>query len=321
MATTGADRVDPGFNGKTSWGEPVVASMMQAANYSRGDASLLARDLDAGVDRLAAFRMRVDIDYDNSLSTLIESEIIPRLMVAHAAQTPEVAATGGDGSIDAAEIDALAPLALLVEADALLSHIEAILARGVSVDTVMVDLLAPTARLLGEFWEDDRCDFIDVTMGLWRLQEVVHEIANRAPADRVLAAGGHRVLFASMPGDQHSFGTVVVDELFRRGGWVTDRMSDVETPDLIRRASDEWFDMIGLTISCDCHIASLGSIIAALRNVSRNPRVCIMVGGRVFSANPDLAAQVGADGTARDAKLALKVATGLVRDREREVVA
>lgn len=282
---------------------------------------MLARNYEPDGDRLAAFRMRVEVDYDRSLSTLIESEIIPRLMVAHATNIPVVASRASEDTIDPAEVDILAPLALQIEADALLSHIEAVLARGVAVDTVMVDLLAPTARRLGEYWDDDLCDFIDVTMGLWRLQEVVHEIANRAPADRVLAAGGHRVLFASMPGDQHSFGAVVIDELFRRGGWVTDRMSDVENGDLLNRVADEWFDMIGLTISCDSHIANLGPIIVALRNVSKNPRVCIMVGGRVFSANPELAAQVGADGTARDAKLALKVATGLVRDREREVVA
>ena len=182
----------------------------------------------------------------------------------------------------------------------------------------MVDLLAPTARLLGEYWEDDRCDFVDVTMGLWRLQEVVHEIAARAPADRLHAAGGYRALFASMPGDQHNFGTVVVDELFRRDGWVTDRLSEAQTPDLLKRVGDDWFDMVGLTISCDNHIAELTSIIVALRNVSRNPRVCIMVGGRIFTANPERAVHVGADGTAPDGKLALKVAADLVRIREGE---
>ena len=109
-------------------------------------------------------------------------------------------------------------------------------------------------------------------------------------------------LFASMPGDQHSFGTVVIDELFRRDGWVTDRVSDAETPDLLKRAAADWFDMIGLTISCDCHIGALPSVIVGLRSVSRNPRVCVMVGGRVFSADPELAVKVGADGTATGRK-------------------
>ncbi len=296
-----------------------MASMMRmGGEASVNGASMLARPLARDADGLAAFRVHVDLDHARSLSTLIESEIIPRLMVAHATDAPTIAMAGANGTIDPEDVEALAPLALQVEADALLDHVEGILARGVSVDTVMVDLLAPTARLLGEYWEDDRCDFIDVTMGLWRLQEIVHEIAARVPPDRLLATGGHRALFASMPGDQHNFGTVVIDELFRRDGWVTDRVSEAETSDLLKRVADDWFDVVGLTISCDCHIADLTSIIAALRNISRNPRVCVMVGGRIFSADPDLAVQVGADGTARDAKLALAVAGGLVRARERE---
>lgn len=273
-----------------------------------------ARRIKVDPPGLAAFRLLATIDYERSLTTLIEREIIPRLMIAHAAEGSETA----PAQVEASEIEALAPLALEVDADALLAHVEAILARGVAVDTVLIDLLAPAARLLGEYWEDDRCDFVDVTMALWRLQEVVHEIAARAPAERMLAAGGHRALFASMPGDQHNFGTVVVDELFRRDGWVTDRLSEVETSDLLRRVGGDWFDVVGLTVSCDCHINNLPSIIVALRNVSRNPRVCVMVGGRIFSADPDLAARVGADGTARDAKLALKVAADLVRVREGE---
>ena len=110
---------------------------------------MLARNYGSDGDRLAAFRMRVEVDYDHSLSTLIESEIIPRLMVAHATDIPVVAPSVGSHAIDRGEIDILAPLALQVEADALLLHIEGVLARGVAVDTVMVDLLAPTARRLG----------------------------------------------------------------------------------------------------------------------------------------------------------------------------
>ena len=291
------------------------------------------RRFDIDADGLAAFRSQLGSSFDHndfsdaslnrrdnaqSLSTLIESEIIPRLMIAHAGDVTALPAINGNTAILPGEVEALAPLALQIEADALLTHVEGILSRGVGFDTVMVDLLAPAARLLGEFWEDDRCDFVDVTMGLWRLQEVVHEIACRVPIERLHAAGGRRALFASMPGDQHNFGTVVIDELFRRDGWLTDRVSEAETSDLLKRAAADWYDMIGLTISCDCNIGALPSVIVGLRSVSRNPRVCMMVGGRVFSANPGLAVTVGADGTARDARLALEVARELVRSSDRE---
>lgn len=254
-------------------------------------------------------------EQERSLCSLIEGEIIPRLMLAHG--EPRAVESSRDAAcLDAADVATLAPLALEVEAAALLAHVDRVLARGVPVDVVMVDLLAPTARLLGEWWEEDRCTFVDVTMGLWRLQEVVHEIAARAPAERRRAAGGRRALFAAMPGDSHDFGTVVLDELFGREGWITDRLSGADRSELLGRVGASWFDLVGLTVSCDCHIDPLPSVIAALRSVSRNPRLTVMVGGRVLVADPDLAAAVGADGTASDARLALRMAADLVRARE-----
>ncbi len=259
---------------------------------------------------------------ERSLSSLIESEIIPRLMVASGglrdASIDDVHAGEGVAQITEAEIAALAPLALQIEADELIDYADRILGRGVPVSSLLVDLLAPAARLLGEYWEQDRCDFVDVTMGLWRLQEVVHEVAGRASSARRLGSAGRRALFAVMPGDQHSFGTVVIDEVFSREGWMTDRLSEGPASDLLDRVAGTWFDLVGLTVSCDCHTAAATSIITALRNVSRNPRVRVMVGGRVFVEQPDLASQVGADGTAPDAKMALTVAEDLVSAAEGE---
>lgn len=256
------------------------------------------------------------LDPGRSLTSLIEAQIIPRLIVAHPA-----AQVMADDAIDLAdEVLTFAPLALHVEADALIEHVETYLDRGATIEALLVDLLAPAARRLGEYWEEDRCDFVDVTMGLWRLQEVVHELAARGPIDRGQAAPCARALFAAMPGDQHSFGALVVEEMFARGGWATDRMGDTSVSDLLDRVGGEWFDVIGLTVSCDSHTAALPSAIVALRNVSRNPRIVVMVGGRVFAENPRLASDVGADGTARDARSAVKMAQDLVDAVAREVV-
>lgn len=264
--------------------------------------------------------VRIDPAADGSLSSLVEREIIPRLVASHSRPALVRAERAvGPSEISAAEVDAFAPLSLQVEADSLLDYVEAILNRGVGIDTLLVDLLAPAARRLGEYWEDDRCDFVDVTMGLWRLQEIVHELAARLPADHQ-PGPGKRALFASMPGDQHSFGAVVVDELFCREGWLTDRMSEATTPELLERVAGEWFDLIGLTVSCDYHMGPLPSIITALRNVSRYPRLCVMVGGRIFVEAPDRAVEVGADGTAPDAKIAVRVAGELVGALSREVI-
>lgn len=260
------------------------------------------------------------VDKTRALNQLIEREVIPRLLVAHASPLAALARSEAD-LIDEAEVAAFAPLALQVEADELLEHVEAMIARGVSRETLLVDLLAPAARLLGQFWEDDRCDFVDVTMGLWRLQEVVHEIFGRATPDRHGPGQARRALFASLEGDQHSFGTVVIDELFCANGWLTDRVAEASPAVLCERVRDDWFDLVGLTITCDCHIAPLPSIVDAIRTASCNSRICVMVGGRVFALDASRAAAVGADGTAPDARAAVRVAGELVDAVAREAVA
>lgn len=297
-----------------------MSSMLGVANVhqslNRGD---FQRRMDNS-EGLAAFQLRINPAYAQSISKLIEGEIIPRLLVAHATDAPVLPIVEGADGITAEDVEAFAPLSLRVEAAELLDQVEAMLNRGISVEVVMLDLLAPTARLLGQYWEEDRCDFVEVTMGLWRLQEIVHEISTRTSAGRQAAAGGRRVLISSMPGDPHSFGAVLLDEMFARNGWVTDRLGDTSLPEMLARVCEEWFDLVGLTVGHDCHIGALPSAIAALRKVSRNPRLRVMVGGPTFVHNVDLAAQVGADGTAPDAKLAVALAGELVAAQEREAM-
>lgn len=215
------------------------------------------------------------------------------------------------GTVTDTDVENFAPLTLTAEADTLLDYVEALIARGVSVEAVMVDLLAPTARELGKYWEADRCDFVDVTMGLWRLQEIVHELSACLPAS---TRGGTRwrALFTPMPGDQHSFGAILLDEIFAREGWFTDRLGDVSTSELLDRVAADAFDLVGLTDGSESHMAALPSLIEAVRHVSANPHVRVMVGGRIFVEAPARATEVGADGTAPDARIAVQVAGRLV---------
>ena len=297
-----------------------MASVLRVEQFPSRAGERVARGSGRG-EQLIDFQRRADVEYARSLSRLIESEIIPRLLVAHTTGPHPSQSAAHDDSISAEEVEAFAPLSLHVEADELLDHVDGLVARGVSLDTLLVDLLAPAARLLGQLWEDDRCDFVDVTMGLWRLQEVVHELSSRVPHDHH-APFDHirRALFASLEGDQHSFGTVVIDELFSVNGWMTDRLNEATTVELLERVRDEWFDVAGLTVTCDCHIAPLSAIVRAIRQSSRNARIRVMVGGRVFAANAELAAAVGADGTAPDARVALRLAGDLVDAVARDAV-
>lgn len=259
------------------------------------------------------------------LAKLIEVEIIPRLLIAHGcdpaasgerAYLRAVADEAADAemvpTVEPREAEAFASLALDHEAHVLLEHVDKALARGLPIETVLVEILAPAARSLGVMWENDEADFVDVTMGLWRLQELVYELSARPSRIGERPGGNRRALFSVVPGDQHSFGAIMVDECFRRRGWDSRCITNATERQLQTLSEQQWFEIIGLTASCEHHIDTLTRLIGSLREASRNPRTGILVGGQIFNNNPGLALQIGADGTAQDARQAVDFAEALV---------
>lgn len=266
--------------------------------------------------RRAASRSREPASPD-ALARLIEADIIPRLLLNHRSEAagprPEMPAAPGE--IPAGLADQFAAATLTEEVGLLLARVEALTAAGFSVETIYLDLLAPAARRLGSWWDDDACDFVDVTMGLWRLQEIVNALSSLIPGVAIRDGNARRALFAPAPGEQHGLGAMIVEEFFRRAGWQTWSAPALDEDELVALAAGREFDVIGLTVSVERHLATLGKTIASVRRTSRNRNILVLVGGRVFTENPELAASVGADGTAADGALAVKLADTLLMQR------
>lgn len=248
----------------------------------------------------------------DSVNAMIESEIIPRLLMAHQVGGAE-ARVRKNRPIDPADASRFAMLPLRLEAASLLEEVDAFIDEGASVEAICLDLLAPAARKLGEMWDSDECDFIDVTMGLWRLQEVMREIAARAPADLPALNVPRSALFSPMPGDHHNFGTLMIEEVFSRAGWQSEALVKPDRRELLDRLAQRPFDLVGLTLAKDCPSAALANLIKAMRNASANPKISVLVGGRMIIQNPELVQEVGADGTGIDALAALDLAETLVK--------
>lgn len=287
-------------------GESRASSMFSAGS------AVWREVISAPLDRVRRRGTGPTLDHSDSVNTIIETEIIPRLLMAHSSGEAR-AYVRGSQAINPEDAARFARLPLQLEAAGLIEEIDAFLERGVSVETVCIDLLAPAARKLGEMWERDECDFVDDTMGLWRLQEVMRDIAARAPEDHDNHAPPRSALFSPMPGDNHQFGAIMIEEVFSRGGWKSDVLIKPERRELLDRLTRERFDLVGLTLARDCPSAALGNLIKAMRNVSANPNLFVLVGGRMINDNPSVAIEVGADGTAPDALAALELANSMVK--------
>ncbi len=256
----------------------------------------------------------------DELAQLIERLVIPKLMADEAGQSQSdasVAATSASSShagvtITAEDVASFAELSLADEAAVLLDFVDARLEGGSTVEQLYIELLAPAARKLGVMWEEDHCDFVDVTMGLWRIQEVLRDLARRAPTGRCGGFGQRVALFSPIPGDQHSLGPTMISECFQRSGWHAESLIEPSSSELLGKLAGRHFDLVGLTVSTDCPRANLSSLISSIRSVSSNPGICVMVGGHLIEEESDLVTSCGADGTAPDAVAALEVADRLV---------
>lgn len=214
--------------------------------------------------------------------------------------------------VEGAAMDAFALRLLTSNFDESLADIDALQARGWSREAILLDLLAPAARRLGQMWETDECDFVDVAMGLGRLQallQVYNPAVDGRPEPR---PDSHRLLLAAAPGEAHDFGLAIVESFFQSEGWWVDR-ADPAGP--LARLGAMHYDVAGFTLGSPRHAGALCATIAESRAVSRNRDLLILVGGAAFSAEPELVHMVGADAMAEDAPSAVELARSLLIQR------
>lgn len=245
------------------------------------------------------------------MCSILEGDIIPRLMMAHVVDG-SVRPLDEQIEIEVEDSIGFAALPLRLEPLDLLAEIDRFLEQGVSVEEVYLDLLAPAARHLGELWKRDECDFVDVTMGLWRLQEVMREISRRSPPELGPHGQSRTALFCPIPGDVHSFGAQMIEEVFARARWQSEALLKPTRRDLLDYVAKRPVDLVGLTVSCDSPTSVLSGLVRALRSVSMNPKLHVLVGGNMINQDPALVDAIGADGTAADAAAALEYAERLV---------
>jgi methanogenic corrinoid protein MtbC1 len=230
-----------------------------------------------------------------SLVRTVEGEIVPRLLLASRAPTP--VAANEPPVIGPNEADELAHLVIRLDTSTLYGYLESHLQRGVSASDVCLKLLAPTARRLGEMWETDECDFMEVTLGLGRLHQLLHRVSLLSPGpDRFDSRGhGRRVLLATVPGELHCFGVLVVAQQFRQQGWEVwtefpESIADLES--MIRKRS---FAIVGLSVAVRSALDLLPETIRAIRRSSRNRAAGVLVGGLLARTHREQALRAGAD--------------------------
>lgn len=231
----------------------------------------------------------------------IEGEIVPRLVLARRVDRGADPLQAAQPRVpDHSDVSEFVRLLMAHEVNVASAYVEMVRRRGATLEEVCLDLLAPAARQFGLLWEEDECDFMQVTVGLCRLHQLLLELSPEfafADGDRKV---DRRILLASCPGEQHTFGISLVAQFLRRSHWEVWHEFPSVCAQIVELVRVHWFSVVGISVGTEARLDQLAQTIGAVRRESRNARVGILVGGPIFVRKPELAQKVGADATAAD---------------------
>lgn len=253
--------------------------------------------------------------HNPGLNRTIEGEIIPRLMMLFDRQVSGAAPAIGrpPGVRDSVDLTEFVRLVLTNDVDVICDYVRNLRDAGEPLASIYLTLLAPAARELGAMWERDECTFTGVTLGVSRMHQVLLRFsscfcANSAEDEH----GDHSALIIPVPGEQHTFGLIMLVEFFRREGWNVWSGSPDRAEDLPELLESGRFDVVGCSISAERHLDGLHETIRLIRKHSKNKNIKVIVGGRLFNEQPELADSVDADAAAGSGTDAVRLAEQLV---------
>ncbi|WP_432816559.1 cobalamin B12-binding domain-containing protein [Sulfitobacter sp. JB4-11] len=159
------------------------------------------------------------------------------------------------------------------------------------IEVLYLRHLAPAAKLLGEWWTQDRTSLSDVAIGTGRIYALMRAYNHRLPPP--IRPSGKMAFFASVPGETHTLGVRMAADLYRRDGWNIDVEMGVPHDLLVDRIVSSGHLLVGLSAGGVHALPDLARLVLALR-VSV-PHALILVSGNIVAEAEDSIRLIHAD--------------------------
>ncbi|MGL4573696.1 MAG: cobalamin B12-binding domain-containing protein [Burkholderiaceae bacterium] len=237
------------------------------------------------------------------LTHLIHARVIPGLVRAYQSgrgqrRTPQ--AVGAEHPTGPKRVAEFAQSILCDRLEDTQCKINGYLRDGVPIERIYLDLLMPAARYLGLRWSADSCDFTEVTVGCWRLQQIMREFEEELSARCVQGAAIDSVLLSAVPGEHHTLGVSMLAAFFRRAGYEVLGEPAATATQIIEMVRAWELDVVGLSVATDSALAGLASLVASIRRACSGKSVLILVGGAGIDRQSHSVNAIGADAALSD---------------------
>lgn len=199
------------------------------------------------------------------------------------------------------EVDALCMALISDNPQAALDAVTKAQRKGASYDAICQSYLGAAASRLGEWWEQDRVSFHQVTTGAGRIYAILRSL--RLLRLQPMPDIRRYCVFAAVPGETHTLGITIATDLARDYGWDIDLFVGRDHDELVQEIERRQAAIVGLSASSRRSLPALVKLMVALR--ISNPDVRILVCGQICALNINLIGITGADATASDFPTAL----------------
>jgi MerR family transcriptional regulator, light-induced transcriptional regulator len=222
------------------------------------------------------------------------------------------------------EVRALTRLAIEANESVVEAFIMNVVNRGVAIEKIYAELLAPSLKMLGVMWEDDTVGFAPMTVACWKIQKTLFNLAaipDKASLERFTGIAlntlqAHqkvgRLFLACVPGTKHTFGIQILADIFRRNQWHVEVASATRLADIVEESASSNADVIGFSIGSDTLIPTMQAIAKDVRKATKQFAPAIIAGGPIFCNGVVQPSLIGVDYVCGDANDALKWASSFV---------
>jgi hypothetical protein len=175
---------------------------------------------------------------------------------------------------------------------------EQVLAARPSLTALGWHVLGPVSRALGQLWNQDQLQGVELVLAQGWLQALVREVGGHASRGASRSKG--RALVAPPPGEDHLAGATFAAVALDAAGWQVEFAFPRNDSELCGAVKARDFEVLHLALSGiftrQERLARLASCIRTVRARTSRPLMQILVSGRAFIEQPGLAEVVGADG-------------------------
>ena len=170
----------------------------------------------------------------------------------------------------------------------------------------LADIYIPlAAERMGAAWLADEMSWLDVSIGVGRMQSLLREIGNAWAADQAGDTGQGTILLIVPDREQHTLGPMVAMGQMRRYGVSVCLRIAPTLNELRHLMATREFDGVMISVATKEKLEAVAKSVQFLKSVMTKPTP-IVVGGAVMAKVEDPAACTGADLSSNDIGVALE---------------